>query len=120
MKKFKKAVSLLMMSAMMILPVALPIQAKEAEKIENITADKNVAVTQSIPSGYNIKAKITGDNVNIRRYSGEIIGQLHKSEGDVVYLKDTSVTVVNGIPSRYCYSPKHSSYGYVSISYLKY
>lgn len=120
MKKFKKVLSLLMMSAMLVLPMAMPVQADEVKNDtkEVVTYNTNEinASTQSIPSGYTIKATINANNVNLRNYSGVSLGQLHK--GEVVYLKSTSVTVVNGIPSRYCYSPKHGYYGYVSISYM--
>ncbi|MBD5135816.1 MAG: hypothetical protein HDT39_07625 [Lachnospiraceae bacterium] len=118
MKKFmKKSVSLLMAGAMVIMPITMSAQAKE---IDNNTNEINASTYSTIPSGYTIKATITGDNVNIRNYSGVSLGHLNKSEGDVIYLKSTAVTVINGIPSRYGYSPKHKCYGYVSISYMKY
>lgn len=120
MKKLKKVLSLLMMSAMLILPTAISAQAEEVkndtkEVVTNNT-NETIASTQSIPSGYTIKATINANNVNLRNYSGVSLGQLHK--GEVVYLKSTSVTIVNGVPSRHCYSPKHGYYGYVSISYM--
>lgn len=123
MKKLIKKLSILMMSAIMILSTVVLAQAEEVnndteEVVEytKMVSASTYASTYAIPSGYTIKATITGNNVNLRNYSGVSLGQLNK--GDVVYLKYTDVTVINGIPSRRCYSPKHGYYGYVSISYM--
>lgn len=115
MKKFKKVVSLLMMSAMLVLPMAMPVQAEE---VENITIDQKDAVTQAIPSGFTQKAEINANNVNLRNGSWVSLGQLNK--GDIIYLDNTPVQVIHGYPSRRCYSVKHGLIGYVYISYIDY
>lgn len=113
MKKIIKSLSILMMTTMIILPTAVSTQAEE---IEDITIGQETAVTQSIPSGFTKKATINANNVNLRNGSWVSLGQLHK--GDTIYLDNTGVHVINGYPSKRCYSVRHELIGYVYINYI--
>lgn len=116
MKKIKKALSLLMMSAMLVLPTAMPVQAKEVEN-----TDKNVTATSAYD--YSIKAEITASDVCLRRTpskSGEVMLLLKK--GATVYVANTKV--YEGQTSTFWRPCKYKSggktyYGFVADQYVK-
>ena len=60
MKKFKKVVSLLMMSAMLVLPTVMPVQAEEVNNIDT----KEAVVYNTNKFG---NATIKGDGIRIRK-----------------------------------------------------
>ncbi len=110
MKKLVKTLSILMMSAILILPVSMPVQAEE---IDN---DTNESVTYDIAAYWN--AKITGDGVNIRygaSLSTAVLGQLYT--GDLVHV----FYETDGSGLRWCYIRTHSGItGYVAAQYVQY
>ncbi len=119
MKKFKKVVSLLMISAILVLPTAIPVQAKAVEN-----TNKNIIVT-SIKNEFNFKykAKITASDVRLRRTaskSGEVMLLLKK--GAVIYVPNILIfDEKDGTwwrPCKYTSGGK-TYYGYVADQYVK-
>lgn len=111
MKNFKRTLSLLLMSAMLILPISVPAHAKE---IDNYTKE---TVTYETASYYN--AKITGDGVRIRKSpstaSDSSIGLLYK--GDKVHIFYEAY----GSGLRWYYVETQSGIkGYVAAQYVQY
>lgn len=110
MKKFKKTLSLLMISAMLILPISMPVQAK---KIDNNTRE---TVTYNTASYWN--AKIIGDGVRIRRSpstgTDTSIGLLYN--GDKVHILNEA----SGSGLRWYYVETQSGLkGYVAAQYIQ-
>lgn len=119
MKKIKKTLSLLMMSAMLVLPTAMPVLAEEVEN-----TDKNVTATSVTRAfDYSIKAKITASDVCLRRTpskSGEVMLLLKKDT--VIYVANTKI--YEGQTSTFWRPCKYTSggktyYGYVADQYVK-
>ena len=111
MKKFKRTFSLLMMSAMLILPISIPAQAKE---IDNYTKQSVAFNTAKYGN-----ATIIANNVNIRRGPGTSyasLGQLN--DGDRIKLSTSIVHDASGRVWQSCYT-KSGLYGYVALDYVR-
>lgn len=117
MKKFKKAVSLLMMSAMLVLPTVMPVQAEEVENTnENVTA-----TSAKEEYNYKYKAKITANAVRLRRTSsksGEVMLLLKK--GATIYVPNILIFEEDTWwrPCKYTSGGK-TYYGYVADIYVE-
>lgn len=116
MKKFKKAVSLLMMSAMLILPMAMPVQAEETV---NNTIENVVSVARAY--SYTSPANTTASDVCLRRTpstSGEIMLILKK--GANLHVDEENAVKRDGIwwfPCKYKSGGK-TYYGFVAAKYV--
>ena len=111
MKKFKRSLSLLMMSAMLILPISLPAQAKE---IDNYTKE---SVTYNTAKYGN--ATIIANNVNIRKGPGTSyasLGQLNY--GDRIKLSTSIVHDASGRVWQSCYT-ESGLFGFVALNYVQ-
>ena len=110
MKNFKRTLSLLMMSAMLILPISMPVQAEE---IDNYTKE---IITYNTASYWN--AKITGDGVRIRKgasLSTDVLGHLYTGDKVHVFFE------TDGSGLRWCYIETQSGItGYVAAQYVQY
>lgn len=118
MKKFKKAISLLMMSAMLILPIAMPVQAKEAD-IYMLNTD-TIKATFASNSATNSNGTVKGDGVRLRKTastSGTILELMYDGEPLQVTLSKTK-TDSKGNIWYYCKRIKTGTKGYVSASYV--
>ncbi len=111
MKKFKRTLSLLMMSTMLILPVSAPVQAKE---IDNCTKE---SVTYNNEQYGN--ATIIANNVNIRKGPGTSytsLGQLNY--GDRIKLSTSIVHDTSGRVWQSCYT-ESGLFGFVALDYVR-
>ena len=110
MKKFKKVLSLLMMSAMLVLPMAMPVQADE---IQNNTNEVETYATKKFGN-----ASIKGDGVRIRETSSTtatILGLLYTGD---------RVQIINQIYSNgswwYYIKTESGVKGFILTQYAKY
>lgn len=119
MKKFKKVLSLLMMSAMLILPTALPVQAEE---IDN--DDIEVAVLSngdvSVNATYTGRGKINTNGVYLRSGAGTNTTALEwmAIDEEVVIDKSGIKTDSNGNAWYHVKRIKTGTTGYVRSKYV--
>lgn len=118
MRKFRKSVSLLMMSAMLILPTAIPVQAEETDN--NTTANVESVVARASYS-YTSPANTTASDVCLRRTastSGEIMLLLKK--GASLMVDEANALKRDSIwwyPCKYT-SGGNTYYGFVAAQYV--
>ncbi len=103
-----------MISAMVILPTSMSVQAEEIAN-SNTNSSTISAVVQAVPSGFTKKATINANNVNLRNSSWVSLGQMNK--GDIIYLDLNDVRIWNGNVMVHCYSVRHGLVGYVCNTY---
>lgn len=115
MKKLKKAVSLLMMSAMLVLPTAVSVGA---EDVDNYTKDNVVSVATTRAYSYTSPATITGSNVRLRsqpNLNASVL--LYLQQGYSVHVdKNNAIQSSDGTwwyPCQY-----GSTYGFVAAQYV--
>ncbi|MCI8668110.1 MAG: hypothetical protein HFI34_01105 [Lachnospiraceae bacterium] len=114
MKKFKRTLSLLMMSAMLILPISIPAQAKEITDGSNDIT--NIAPISDI--NYATPAIITEDNVAMKDapgLAGTVLMTLQRAY--FIQIDKANAIESDGIlwyPCKYGYV-----YGYVAAEYVK-
>lgn len=114
MKKLKRALSLLMMSAILFLPTAIPVQAGE---VTNNTYNNVANVTPKSDNKYTTPALVTDANVPMKEtagLSGKDLMLLQK--GYLVQLDLTNAVEVDGVkwyPCKYAYV-----YGFIEAQYV--
>lgn len=112
MKKLKKVVSMLMISALFILPTSMSTQAEESEVIKK---ESNV-ITLSVSDDFEKTGYVNANNVNLRNSSWVSLGQMNY--GDAVYLDFSDVRIWNGNVMIHCYSVTLKQEGFVCQSYV--
>ena len=121
MKKFKKTVSLIMMSAILVLPTVMPVQAEEIQNTEEV----GVVVAAVNKSDFETPAKITGDGVRLRKtpgMDGVILESMEKGEKVLVDTNKSVYVADQGhlVKWYYCYRTKTKTVGYVYESYVRF
>ena len=116
MKKIKLFLTLLMISAMLILPTSLSVQAEEIGNfnIKGIDDIEKVAIKAVI---FEKNAIVTGDGVNLRNSSWTVLEKMYK--GETIYLDFDDVKIWNGNVMVHCKRAKTGTEGYFSNTYVK-
>ena len=118
MKKFKKVLSLLMMSAMLVLPMAMPVQAEEVDN----NAKDNVVSAVTARASYTSPATITGNNVALRSApSLNASIKLYLQKGNSVHVDKNNLE--QSSDGKWWYPCKYTKngnvyYGYVAAQYV--
>lgn len=111
MKKFKKVISLLMMSAMLVLPTVLPVQAEEAENTNNDEVISTFAITNTA---------ITKEAVHLRSepsaYTGSVLATIPAN----TYIKIDYNNAVQGDGRWWFRCTYNGKTGYVIASSIQY
>lgn len=105
MKKFKKALSLLMISTMLILPTSISVIAKETIGVNSTKADP-----------FESFGTISGDGVRLRNASGTILESMSKDES--IYIDYDDIRTIQGIKMVHCLRCKTGTTGYVATKYV--
>lgn len=115
MKNLKKAISLLMIGSVLILPTAMSVQAKKAA---DNTSCNRASIMPTSDSVYTTPAIVTEDNVALRKtsgLSGEVLMMLQK--GYFVQIDVKNAVEVDGIKWYPC---KHGSvYGFIDANCVR-
>lgn len=119
MKKIKRALSLLMMSAMLILPTAMPVQAEDVDSNDIDIKETKIISNGIITYGAGTKAKVVGNGVRLRSSpstSGTILELMYDGEDIIVNLSKVEEDS-NGHLWIYCKRLKTGTKGYISVDH---